>query len=133
MTAFAAYDARLVDIWACGIVYYCLHFQELPWRVAQQSDQLYAAYTAACATSSTASSFPATINNLSPRACRSLLRKMLDPDPKTRCVIQDVVAHAWVQGIEVCADVKSPTHVHVYAREVLQAAAAAAKHSANGQ
>ena len=42
-----AYDARLVDIWACGIVYYCLHFQELPWRVAQPTDPLFATYVAA--------------------------------------------------------------------------------------
>jgi len=40
--------ARLVDIWAWGIVYYCLHFREMPWRVAQTSYTLYAAYTQAC-------------------------------------------------------------------------------------
>ena len=57
-----AYDARLVDIWACGIVYYCLLFQELPWRVAQQSDALYAAYVQACAAVPTVT--PPTINNL---------------------------------------------------------------------
>lgn len=127
------YDARLVDIWACGIVYYCLHFQELPWRVAQQSDPLYAAYTAACATNSSASTCPITINNLSPRACRSLLRKMLDPDPKTRCLIEEAVAHTWIQGVEICTEVQSPRHVHVHAREVLQAhaIAAAANSSAN--
>jgi len=115
------YDARLVEIWACGIVYYCLHFQELPWRVAQQSDPLYAAYASTCANSNSASTCPPTINNLSPRACRSLLRRMLDPDPKTRCVIDEAISHAWVQTIEVCTEVKNPTHVHVHAREVLQA------------
>lgn len=124
-----AYDARLVDIWACGIVYYCLHFGELPWRVAQQSDPLYATYAAACATSTT--SCPPTINNLSPRACRPLLRRMLDPDPKTRCVIEEAVMHPWIQSIEVCTEVKNPRHVHVHAREVLQAHAAAAAAAAN--
>jgi len=124
------YDARLVDIWACGIVYYCLHFQELPWRVAQQSDPLYAAYAAACSSSGSASSCPPTISNLSPRVCRTLMRRMLDPDPKTRCVIEEAVAHSWIQGIEVCTEVKSPSHVHVHAREVLQAHSSA---SANGQ
>ncbi|KIJ32091.1 hypothetical protein M422DRAFT_131002, partial [Sphaerobolus stellatus SS14] len=94
------YDARLVDIWACGIVYYCLHFQELPWRVAQASDPLYAAYAAACASAST--NTPPTINNLSPRNCRPLLRRMLEPDPKKRCTIEQAVADAWVIGIEVC-------------------------------
>ena len=56
-----------MDIWACGIVYYCLHFQELPWRAAQPSDALYAAYANAC---NSGKETPQTISNLSPRACR---------------------------------------------------------------
>lgn len=113
-----AYDARLVDIWACGIVYYCLHFQELPWRAAQPAtDSLYAAYATACANPvATVSTCPPTINNLSPRACRSLIRKMLEPDPRLRSTIEDVVAHAWVKGIEICHEVKEPKHVHVSAK-----------------
>lgn len=117
------YDARLVDIWACGIVYYCLHFQEMPWRVAQMSDTLYAAYVAACAVQHKDKDkdkdvvFPPTIHNLSPRACRSLIRRMLEPDPKLRSPIEDIVAHSWVQGIEVCHAVAKPTHVHVHAMQ----------------
>ncbi|KAJ7696376.1 kinase-like domain-containing protein [Mycena metata] len=134
------YDARLVDIWACGIVYYCLHFQELPWRAAQQSDQLYAAYAAAAAAtppppltaapppapaptngaSSTTQStlvFPPTISNLSPRACRPLIRKMLEPDPKQRSSIEEVLGCAWMSGVEVCWEVgERARHVHVNAR-----------------
>ncbi|KAJ7447851.1 Pkinase-domain-containing protein [Mycena galericulata] len=120
------YDARLVDIWACGIVYYCLHFQELPWRAAQQSDQLYAAYaTAAAATpppplaaAPPPAPAPATNGaNLSPRACRPLIRKMLEPDPKLRCGIEEVLGCAWMQGVEVCWEVgERAKHVHVNAR-----------------
>ena len=112
-----AYDARLVDIWACGIVYYCLHFQELPWRAAQMSDQLYAAYAGACASPQPAqSACPPTINNLSPRACRPLIRSMLEPDPKRRAPIEEVLKHEWIQGIEVCHEVQKPSHVHVHAQ-----------------
>lgn len=113
-----AYDARLVDIWACGIVYYCLHFQELPWRAAQPTtDTLYAAYATACASPTPAvSTCPPTINNLSPRACRSLIRKMLEPDPSHRSTIEEVLEHVWVKGIEVCHEVTQPKHVHVNAR-----------------
>jgi len=112
------YDARLVDIWACGIVYYCLHFQELPWRAAQPAtDQLYSSYVTACGSMNQAvSSCPPTINNLNPRPCRSLIRKMLEPDPKNRSSIEDVMAHSWIQSIEVCHDVAEPKHVHVSAR-----------------
>ncbi|KAJ7223253.1 Pkinase-domain-containing protein [Mycena pura] len=119
------YDARLVDIWACGIVYYCLHFQELPWRAAQQSDQLYATYAAAAAATTPPSltttapgfTFPPTINNLSPRACRPLIRKMLEPDPTQRATIEDVLGCTWMQGVEVCWEVgELAKHVHVNAR-----------------
>ncbi|KAI0358833.1 Pkinase-domain-containing protein [Trametes cingulata] len=114
------YDARLVDIWACGIVYYCLHFQELPWTVAQPTDQLFAAYVAACNTPSQ-SACPPTINNLSPRACRPVIRKMLEPNPKLRSLIEDIMKHPWIQGIEVCHTVQKPSHVHVNAVAMSQA------------
>ncbi|KAG6854212.1 hypothetical protein C0991_009525 [Blastosporella zonata] len=112
------YDARLVDIWACGIVYYCLHFQELPWRAAQPAtDSLYASYASACANPLPAvSSCPPTINNLSPRACRPLIRKMLEPDPRNRASIEDVIGDKWIQAIEVCYEVKEPKHIHVSAK-----------------
>ncbi|KAK1224947.1 hypothetical protein PQX77_001040 [Marasmius sp. AFHP31] len=141
------YDARLVDIWACGIVYYCLHFSELPWRAAQSSDSLYAAYVTACATSpstttssntssgtpsnptsnpsSSASSthssasnhanYPPTISNLSPRACRSLIRRMLEPNPKERATIEDVMKHPWMKEIEICWESDKAKHLHVNA------------------
>ncbi|KAJ7259763.1 kinase-like domain-containing protein, partial [Mycena rebaudengoi] len=114
----AAYDARLVDIWACGIVYDCLHFQELPWRAAQQSDALCAAHAAAAAqTNSNNMVFLPTISNLSPRVCRLLLRKMLEPDPKVRSSIEEVLGYAWMRGVEVCWEVGDAAHhVHVNAR-----------------
>lgn len=117
----SAYDARLVDIWACGIVYYCLHFQELPWRAAQTTDTLYLAYANACASTSPATSnCPPTINNLNPRSCRPLLRKMLEPDPKKRFAIEEVIKHSWLESIEVCHLVENPQHVHVHARALAQ-------------
>lgn len=116
------YDARLVDLWACGIVYYCLHFQELPWTVAQPTDQLFASYTAACqSTSAAQSSCPPTINNLSPRACRPVIRKMLEPNPKLRWSIEEITSHSWVESIAVCHTSPKPTHVHVHAQALAQA------------
>ncbi|KAI0307419.1 kinase-like domain-containing protein [Multifurca ochricompacta] len=114
-----AYDARLVDIWAIGVVYYCLHFQELPWRAAQTSDGLYAAYASACANPQQ-SATPPTINNLNPRACRSLIRRMLEPDPKQRAFIDECISHPWVQSIEVCHMVPKPSHIHGYAQSLTQ-------------
>ncbi|KAI0321445.1 kinase-like domain-containing protein [Amylostereum chailletii] len=114
------YDARLVDIWAVGVVYYCLHFQELPWRVAQPSDPLYAGYISACANPAQ-TACPPTINNLSPRSCRPLIRRMLEPDPKLRALVDECMNHAWTQGIEVCHAMPNPTHVHVHAQSLANA------------
>ena len=41
---------------------------------------------------------------------------MLEPDPKHRSSIQDVIAYSWIQSIEVCHEVADPKHVHVSAR-----------------
>ncbi|TRM63033.1 kinase-like domain-containing protein [Schizophyllum amplum] len=111
------YDARLVDIWAVAVVYYCLHFQELPWRAAQATDTLYAAYASAC---SSGNPSPQTINNLSPRACRTLMRKMLEPNPTKRASIESIFEHEWVKSIEVCWEKGEGQegHVHVNARAV---------------
>ena len=58
-----------------AVVYYCLHFQELPWRAAQPAtDQLYSAYVT-CASSNQA---------VSSCLSQSRIRKMLEPDPANR-------------------------------------------------
>ncbi|KAG8982963.1 hypothetical protein FRB90_006436 [Tulasnella sp. 427] len=95
------YDARLVDIWACGIVYYCLHFQELPWRVAQLTDNLFSAYVTATQSKNPGeAACPPTIDNLSPRECRPLLRRMLEPRPEKRILIEDIMKDNWIKSIE---------------------------------
>jgi len=41
---------------------------------------------------------------------------MLEPDPKKRYMIEDVIKHPWVQAIEICHETPQPRHVHVNAR-----------------
>ncbi|KIY49000.1 hypothetical protein FISHEDRAFT_58571, partial [Fistulina hepatica ATCC 64428] len=36
-----------------------------------------------------------------PRACRPLIRHMLEPDPRLRWTVEEVWAHEWVQGISL--------------------------------
>ena len=48
---------------------------------------------------------------------------MLEPDPKLRWTIEEVIAHPWVQKIEVCHDVAEPKHVHVCAKQLAEAQA----------
>jgi len=43
---------------------------------------------------------------------------MLEPNPRERWAIEKVIAHAWIESIEVCHDVDEPKHVHGCAREM---------------
>jgi len=52
---------------------------------------------------------------------------MLEPDPRHRYSIEDVIGHVWVKSIEVCHDVPEPKHVHGCAREMGMAYAYAEK------
>ena len=91
----------------------------MPWRVAQTSDSLYAAYVNACNSSNTAiAATPPTIANLSPKQCRSLIRSMLEPNPKLRWTTERIMAHPWIQGIEICYATDKPKHLHVNIRSI---------------
>ncbi|GAA5846782.1 hypothetical protein JCM3766R1_006311 [Sporobolomyces carnicolor] len=92
------YDARLVDVWAAAVVFYCMHFQELPWRVAKPSDPSFGPYVQLYSTSS---STPPPLSNLVPRECRSIIRRMLDPDPRTRATTEVILNDPWFNRIEV--------------------------------
>ncbi|POY69992.1 hypothetical protein BMF94_7036 [Rhodotorula taiwanensis] len=92
------YDARLVDIWAVAVVYYCMTYQELPWRVAKQNDPSFGSYAQLYKTSS---STPPPVSNIVPRECRSVIRRMLNPDPKYRLTTDEVIADPWFASIEV--------------------------------
>ncbi|GAA5993286.1 hypothetical protein JCM11641_001119 [Rhodosporidiobolus odoratus] len=92
------YDARQVDIWATAVVYYCMTFSELPWRVAKSSDPSFGPYTQLYRSSS---STPPPLSNLVPRECRSIIRRMLDPDPKSRVTTEEIMRDPWFERIEV--------------------------------
>ncbi|KAL7421110.1 hypothetical protein Q5752_003994 [Cryptotrichosporon argae] len=131
------YDARLVDVWAAAIVFYCMQFQELPWRVAKGSDPTFATYLSqyypavsrepkdhhddkngAAPSDKPAGapdkphSYPAPLNNLVPRECRHVIKRMLDPDPRTRWSVDDALKDKWVAAVEVCAEGKRAGHHH---------------------
>ncbi|CAD6892514.1 unnamed protein product [Tilletia laevis] len=102
------YDARLVDVWAAGVVFYCMQFQELPWRVAKMSDPTFKEFVHQY----NASPAPSPLSNLSPRDCRPLLKKMLCPDPAGRWQIDEVVRDPWLQKVTVCENNVAPDHRH---------------------
>lgn len=96
-----------MDVWACAVVFYCMHFQELPWRVAKPSDPSFGPYLQMYAGSAS----PPPLSNLVPRECRAIIKRMLDPDPKTRVGTEEVMEDPWVRSIVVIPPLEgvSPT------------------------
>ena len=79
-----------------------MQFQELPWRVAQPAEMLYVSYVQAAAKSDALTGpCPATLSHLLPRNCRPVIRKMLEPDPKKRWTVKEVISNPWMEGVEV--------------------------------
>ena len=102
------YDARLVDVWAAAVVFYCMQFQELPWRVAKMSDPTFKEFVH----SYHGSPAPSPLSNLSPRDCRPLLKKMLCPDPKGRWGMDEILKDPWLTSVELCENGVASNHKH---------------------
>lgn len=102
------YDARLVDVWAAAVVFYCMQFQELPWRVAKMSDPTFKEFVSTYH----GSTAPAPLSNLSPRECRPLMKKLLCPDPKGRWATEEVLKDPWFQSIQLCEVGQPCDHKH---------------------
>ncbi|KAI9218498.1 kinase-like domain-containing protein [Blastocladiella britannica] len=94
-----SYDAREVDVWACGIVYYAMVYSGIPWRHATKDDPNFAFYL-----KHRQRDFEA-IDRL-PEGCRDLMYKILEPNPKKRATIKDVVADPWFAAIDTCFEAR---------------------------
>lgn len=101
----ATYDARLVDVWACAIVYFTCLQNELPWRMASRHDVSFVAFTASYASISPTPLF------CLPRDARTVIKRMLNPDPEQRPQISDILAEPWVETIQLI-QVVTP-HLHI--------------------
>lgn len=99
------YDARLVDVWAVAVVYYCMQAQELPWRVAKLSDPSFQSYLQSYASSNS----PPPLGNLHPKECRFIVKKMLDPNARSRIGMEAVLADTFLKSIDYTAKPVHPT------------------------
>ncbi|KAJ3360762.1 serine/threonine-protein kinase HAL4/sat4 [Allomyces javanicus] len=93
----AEYDGRLVDVWACGIIYYAMLYQGIPWRHATKDDPNFSYYVANRLTNFEA------LDRLT-LGCRDLMYKILDPNPATRATVADILSDLWFQQIQLCFD-----------------------------
>ncbi|KAI7735620.1 hypothetical protein M8C21_022331 [Ambrosia artemisiifolia] len=78
------YDGAKADIWSCGVVLFVLLAGFLPFH---DSNLIEMYRKIACARFKYPNSFP--------DAAKSLVSNMLDPNPRTRISIGDIVEHPW--------------------------------------
>ena len=86
------YDAREVDIWATGVIFYAMKYSSLPWSHANSEDPRYALFLL------TRKGNFKPIDSLEP-GCRDLLNSILEPNPKTRYSCQNILDNEWFKSI----------------------------------
>jgi serine/threonine protein kinase len=103
------YDARLIDVWACGIVYYSMRHRSIPFRMASLDDCNYKTFIEK-RRKGTCTQF-----NQYSEGCKRLMERILEPNPDNRITIAEILEDEWFKSIEVCneGDVcNGPAHCH---------------------
>lgn len=111
------YDPRPLDVWSTAIVFITLIFGGQPWAEASVTQPMYAKFHTAYSKFVAESTSGGLVTDtecvgycgpafaLLPKpAVRTILLKMLHPDPAKRASILDVVNDRWVKTIECCCD-----------------------------
>ncbi|KNE54585.1 HAL protein kinase [Allomyces macrogynus ATCC 38327] len=90
------YDADKVDVWAVGIIYFVMKHKTIPWKAAMPNNPHYARYLE---TKCTGQFEYIEDLDLGPR---TLLYKLLEPDPVKRIAMDEVQRDPWFQTIQAC-------------------------------
>lgn len=131
-----AYDGLALDIWSAAITYFCIRYQKLLFGATfytgkpAQSPPAGAIEGSPAAVAATATDggdrdyglYVEQRRSLDPKDCqvwdtfetdtpltdeeKECLAGMLDPDPKTRWTVDQVLNSSWMQSIEMCEDGK---------------------------
>lgn len=102
------YDARLTDLWSCGIVFICMSIRRFPWRLPRpEKDQSYKNFVTPSAQGAEK------LFKMLPRESRSIIKRILTPDPAERCSLENVLEDEWVKSIPMCQpDHPEKDHAH---------------------
>jgi protein-serine/threonine kinase len=90
------YDAAKVDVWSCAIVFHCMLFDGIPWRIAKKEESNYNLFL-----KTRESQSYDTFKTLSPE-CKDLLYRMLDTNPETRISMPEILEHPYFKSIQAC-------------------------------
>ncbi|KAI4810756.1 hypothetical protein KUCAC02_013687 [Chaenocephalus aceratus] len=83
------YDAPAVDIWSLGVILFMLVCGQPPFQEANDSETLTMIMDCKYSVPDHVSS-----------ACKDLIDRMLQRDPKHRASLEEIEGHAWLQGVD---------------------------------
>jgi protein-serine/threonine kinase len=111
------FDARAVDVWACGVIYMAMRTGRHLWRVARKDqDEFYARYLEGRKDEEgygpieslhrvSSPHTPSSLNDLLTHAqarCRNVIYSILDPNPTRRITASQVLKSEWGREIKLC-------------------------------
>jgi len=93
------FDARAVDVWACGVIYMAMRTGRHLWRVAKKDeDEFYARYLEGRRDEEGYGP----IESLHRARCRNVIYSILDPNPTRRITASQVLKSEWGREIKLC-------------------------------
>ncbi|KAH9884426.1 serine/threonine-protein kinase hal4 [Xylariomycetidae sp. FL2044] len=93
------FDARAVDIWACGVIYMAMRTGRHLWRVAKKDeDEFYEKYLEGRRDEEGYGP----IESLHRARCRNVIYSILDPNPSRRITASQVLKSEWGREIKLC-------------------------------
>ncbi|KAK1756095.1 serine/threonine-protein kinase [Echria macrotheca] len=93
------FDARAVDVWACGVIYMAMRTGRHLWRVARKDeDEFYARYLEGRRDEEGYGP----IESLHRARCRNVIYSILDPNPSRRITASQVLKSEWGREIKLC-------------------------------
>ncbi|KAI1180444.1 kinase domain-containing protein [Nemania sp. FL0916] len=93
------FDARAVDVWACGVIYMAMRTGRHLWRVAKKDeDEFYERYLEGRRDEGGYSP----IELLHRARCRNVIYSILDPNPSRRITASQVLKSEWGREIKLC-------------------------------
>ncbi|KAK3380036.1 serine/threonine-protein kinase hal4 [Lasiosphaeria ovina] len=93
------FDARAVDVWACGVIYMAMRTGRHLWHVARKDeDEFYARYLEGRRDEEGYQP----IESLHRARCRNVIYSILDPSPSRRITASQVLKSEWGREIKLC-------------------------------
>ncbi|KAJ3061053.1 serine/threonine-protein kinase HAL4/sat4 [Podochytrium sp. JEL0797] len=104
------YAAELMDIWSCGIIYYVMYFNSIPWMSSRPNDQRFKFYKDHWGKF-------APIDRLISLK-KKVMYDMLQPDPTRRIQVASILGDDWMKSV-VCCETGMPAEASGHSHQEL--------------